>query len=308
MAAFTTTLSTTASLDDSIKLAYDQSFLIATGMSDVMDQLAQYRQSIGAKSITLTKYPRLAVATTPLTETDDLTSAQMTDSAIVVTPLEYGNVVTTTALADLQSGGQAGRAAVEIVGLNAAETSNALATLALDAGTKVTINDTALASIINTEICTGAFLNRMYNKLSRVNTIKFANGLYAAVLHDDVITDLRASAAAGDWVDVTKYSDPASALMNEIGTYRGFRIITNNAATINADAGAGAVDVYNSYFLGQNALGLAESLPSQLVMTGPYDKLGRFINVGWKRVAAYKIIDSDALVVGQTASSVGANA
>ena len=79
--------------------------------------------------------------------------------------------------------------------------------------------------------------------------------------------------------------------------FKGFRIVQNNGSTFADQSGVGTVDVYNSYFLGANALGLAESLPAQLVITSGQDKLNRFVNIGWKRVAKYGIVDKDIQLV-----------
>lgn len=308
MAAFTTNMTGTTQLDDSIVLAFAQSYLIAVGQNNVMDQLVQYKEDIGAKSIQLTKYARLAAATTPLTETDDLTSAALSDTQVLLTPAEYGNVVTTTNLASLQSGGKADLAAAQIVGLNHALTLDQLAINALDAASNsYIIAGTAAGSVANTQVASDVFLNYFYNKLSRAS-VPTINGAYAMVAHDDVIHDLRAATAVGSWVDVTKYSAPGEALKNEVGMYKGFKIIRNNNATYADQTGAGTVDLYNSYFLGANALGKATSQTGRLVITGPFDKLGRFVNIGWYEVSQYKIVDTDGVWLGQCASSVGANA
>ena len=85
-------------------------------------------------------------------------------------------------------------------------------------------------------------------------------------------------------------------------------MIKDNLSTIDADAGVGGtVDVYKSYFMGFNALGKAVSQEAQLKMTGPFDKLARFLNVGWVGCLKYLIIDQDALEVGISSSSVGDN-
>lgn len=303
---FTTVMTGVSDVDNSIILAYEQAFLVAAGQEQNLDQLATYKRSIGAKSVQFPKYSRLAVATTPLTEAEDVASVALVDAEVKLEPVEYGNVVTTTKLASLQTGGVADIAAATVVGINMGMTMDALAVAALDTATKVTINDTALASIAANEIASRAFINRMYNKLARANVQKIG-GMYVMVAHDDVINDLRNDTAAGSWVDVSKYADPATVLANEVGTISGFRVLRNNQATINADAGAGAVDVYNSYFLGFNALGKAVSSDAKIVFSGPFDKLGRFVNVGWHSVHKYGLVDSAAVFVGQTASSVGAN-
>lgn len=306
--AFTTVMTTVSDVDDSLVLAYDQAFMVACGQDANLDQIVTVRKDINAKSISFPKYSRLAVSTSALTEDEDKASVALVDAAITFTPAEYGNVVTTTRLANLQTGGTADIAAATLVGMNAQMTMDALIIAAGLAGSnQLTINDTAEASIAGTEIATRAFVNRFYNKLARAN-VPTIGGMYVMVAHDDVINDLRNDANAGSWMDVNKYAQPGVALANEVGSIAGFRVIRNNAAAlITADAGAGSVDTYRSLFLGANALGKAVSQEVGLKITGPFDKLTRFVNMGWYGVLQYKIVDADAIWEGVTASSVGTN-
>ena len=305
---FVANMSGTTELDNSLVLAFEQAFMVANGQNNVMDALAQYNQSIGAKSIQMTKYARLALATSPLTEDEDVTRTAMSDTQILFTPAEYGRVVTRTNLASLQSGGKVDLAAAQVVGINAGATTDKLAVNALSATTNVlTVGDKAEGDLLAGDVCSGAFLNRMYNKLARAN-VPTIGGAYVAILHDDQIHDLRADTAGGSWVDVTKYATPGETLMNEVGMYKGFRIIRNNHINFADQSGAGTVDVYDGLFLGANALGKAESQALSLRVTGPFDALGRFVNVGWYWVGAYGIVDTDAVWKGRTASSVGGNA
>lgn len=304
MADITTNLTGTAQLDNSAVLAFEQSFLIANGQENVMDALAQVRWDIGAKSIDMTKYARLAAATTPLNEREEVTSAAMSDTQILLTPVEYGNVVTTTALSSLQSGGKVDLASAQVVGINAGETQNALAIAALDASSNAyIIGGTAAGSVTSGQVASRTFFNYFYNKLARANVQKI-NGDYVVVAHDDVIHDLRADTSAGSWIDVNKYATPETILPNEVGSFAGFRVVRNNAATYADQTGAGTVDLYNSYFFGANAFGKAVSQDVSIGFTQT-DKMNRFLNVYWKGVFKYGIIDQDALWLGQSASSVG---
>ena len=307
--AFTIAMSGTTELDNSIVQAYDQSFIIAREQEAVLDQFVQYRQEIGAKSIALTKYAQMALATTPLGEDTDPASEAMSDSEILVTPAEYGNVITTTKLANLQSGGKADLAAAQLVGLNMGRTQDKLAVLALEAssnlirvGGHATDDDIVVGNIMS-----GTVLNQVYNKLARKSIPQVAGGYYVAVLHDDVIHDIRAGASAGDWTDVAKYNNAMEVFSNEVGIYKGFRIVRDNHATYADQAGAGLVDVYKSSFFGQGALGKVESAMPSIVFSGPFDKLARFVNIGWYGVFNYKLIDTDACWQVRSASSVGNN-
>ena len=308
MVDFVANMTGTTQLDDSIKLAFAQSFLIANGQNNVMDQLAQVKEQIGAKSIQMTKYSRIAVDTTPLTETEDPARVQLVDSSILFTPAEHGKIVTRTNLASLQTGGQADLAAAQLVGINAGMHTDTLAVEALTASAnKIYAGAGSEAGLLAADVIDAAFLNKMYNKLARTNVPKI-NGAYIAVLHEDQIFDLRAASGTGSWQDVTKYTDAMPALANEVGMFKGFRIISNSNVKYSDQAGAGTVDAYSGLFLGFNALGLAVSQPLSVRVTGPFDGLGRFVNVGWYGVMQYKIVDADAVYVGVTSSSVGANA
>jgi N4-gp56 family major capsid protein len=305
---FTTNLTGSTQVDDSIVTLFDQAVWIEVGQNNVSDALISKKVQIGAKTINMPKYARATAATTALTETDDIVSVALSDTKVTFTPLEYGNAFTITSLASFQTGGMVDMAAAQLIGLNYAETMDQLAVNALDASSNsYIVGGTAAGSVTSGQVADVTFINYFYNKLARKSVPKI-NGMYAMMAHDDVIADLRASTATGSWVDVAKYAEPGAALTNEVGSFRGFRVLTNNKATFADQTGAGTVDLYNSYFLGANGLGKAISKPGSVVLTGPFDKLQRFYNIGWYEVSVTQILDQDAVWKGQCASSLGANA
>jgi N4-gp56 family major capsid protein len=304
---FTVTLTGTAQVDDSIVTAFDQSVWIEVGQQNVTDALITKKVDINAKTISMPKYARVAAMTTPLVETDDVASTPLSDTKVTFTPLEYGNAFTITSLASFQTGGLVDLAAAALIAESYAASMDYLAVAALDASTnKYVIGGTAEGSVAAGQVASGTFLNYFYNKLARKNVPMF-DSMYVMMAHDDVIADLRADTAVGSWTDVVKYSLPNEALVNEVGTYKGFRVVRNNRSTFADQTGAGTVNIYNSYFFGKNALGKAISHPGEIVLTGPYDKLNRFYNIGWYEVSKIQILDQDAVWVGQSASSLGDN-
>jgi N4-gp56 family major capsid protein len=306
---FTTAMTTVASVDDSIVQAYDAAFIVAAEQGDVMSPFVQYRADIGAKSIEFPKYGKLGAFTTPLTEDEDVASTALVDSKILFTPVEYGGVVTVTALASLQTGGRVDLAAARLVGDSVGKTINVLAIRALEASTNLVLPGAVAgeSTLAAGDVMSAAVLNKVYNKLARASVPALADGLYVAFMHDDVIADIRATAAAGDWTDVVKYARPEDALRNEVGVYKGFRIVRNNDCVFADQTGAGTVDAYKSSFLGFNGLGLAVSKAPGMVITQS-DKLNRFVNMGWHGVMKFGIVDTDAVWTAFTASSLGANA
>lgn len=307
---FTLNMTGTPEVPNSIREEYDSEFRVAFAEQGSASQLASLRRDIGAKLINLPKYDQLALATTPLDEDEDVTSEALVDSKVQITPAEYGNVVTTTKLASLQTGGMVDRAAARMVGINAGRTQNKLAILAMDASTNILYPGAIVADagITASDTMDASLLGLAYNKLARKNVPGLQGNDYFLVAHDDVIHDIREQSGANSWLDTHKYALPEAILRNEVGMYKGFRVIRDNLSTIDADAGdGGTVDVYYSYAVGFNALGLAVSEDIGMVATGPFDKLNRFVNMGWKGTFNFKIVESDALVVIRSASSVGAN-
>ena len=302
---FDLNLSTTADVDQSVVQEFDAEFRVSLAEQGVMSQFTSIKKDISAKSISLPKYEQLSLGTTPLVETDEVASEKMIDDAVILTPLEYGKAVTTTKLASLQTSGMADRAAAKIVGINAGRSDNRLASMALDASLNRAFGGTATstATLAAGDIMTGSLMNKMYNKLSRESVLGVANGEYVMVCHEDVIFDIRESSGAGSWQDANKYAQPSELLRNEVGMYKGFRVIRDNLSTVNIGAGATGEDVYSSYFVGFNALGKAISQPMSMRASGPFDKLSRFVSLGWYQVAKWGIVETKACYVAETTSN-----
>ena len=309
MAAFTTVMSAVADVDDSIILEYDKQFMLSLAAQGVMDQFATVKRDINSKSIIIPKYDALALATTPLAEEDDVTSEAMVDSNVTLTPVEYGNVVTPTLLASLQTAKMSDLAASRLTGINAGRTLNKLATLACDASANILrVNDRAAdANIVAGDIISASEIAQAYNKLDRASALPMIGSEYVLVMHSDVIHDLREATGAGSWQDVNKYTRPEGILKNEVGMFKGFIVVSDAMCKIDLDAGDGNVDVYYSYALGFNSFGKAVSQDVSQRITGPFDKLSRFVNFGWLAVLQYKIVEQEALWCVRSSSSLGTN-
>lgn len=254
-------------------------------------------------------YSRLALATTPLSENAEATPTALQDSKVILTPQEYGATVTTTRLASLQTGGMVDVVAAQTVGLNWGQTMDKLAINAAAVTTNIlTPQGTAITALAAGDIINASFLNKMYNKLERAMVPKLVNGLYVAVLHPDVVFDLRNSAAGGSWMDIVKTSMPELALTNAVAVYCGFLIIQDTQLAFGDSNGAtNRVDAYDGLYLGLNGLGKAVSKPGEIIVKTGLDTMNRFAHVSWQETSAYAIVDPTAVWRGVTSSSVGAN-
>ena len=304
--AFTNNMSTTTELDNHILTAMDVEFIISAEntMTKGLPSLATIKRDGQAKSFEFTIYSKLTRQTTALTEEDDVTSEQMSDSSVTITPAEYGNAVTTTKLVNLQSGGVPDLAAARLVSANMSESMENLMVIRGEAGTnELIVGQTAESSITASDVLTHAYIKRAYNKLKRAGI----PGPYYAVAHNDVIYDIQNATGTQGWTEIMNYADPEQILENEIGMFGGFRWIDSPFVTVNTDAGSGSVDTYHTQFFGFNAFGYAESQAPDLVISGPFDKLKRFVNIGWFGVYEFGLIDSNAHWIVTSASSIGSN-
>lgn len=303
---FTTTMTTTTLLDNSLVLLFSDLVYFAAQPELVAEQFATTREDIGGKSIDFSKYSGESTDnTTPLTETDDPASFALADTAVTLTPVEQGGVITKTKLASLQTGGKADIACAKAVGFNLGRTMDKLAMNVLEAAAPVATiypnSATATSNLATTDVCDRVFANRLYNKLARRNTPPIVNGLYAAIAHDDVLYDLRDSLQ-----DISKFGIPDAVSRNAVGVAFGFVWYRSSNVTVTADTN-GTIDAYNVLGFGDNVLAKATSLPVGIHLSGPFDKLGRFLNIGWYGVVKYGILDGNNMVIGKCASSVGSN-
>jgi N4-gp56 family major capsid protein len=309
MAAYDSNATTTGELTTSLMLLYNRAAIFAATPELVADQVANVREDINATSVQFTTYSNLSAITAALTETEEVASVKMVDSYVTLTPAEYGNVVTRTQLIQTQSAGLVDTSAAFLVGRNMGVSLDGLAITALDGfgGTTIYPNAATLTTNIGVnDIMDKVFANRLYNKLARLNVPGLFGGMYVGIAHDDVLHDLRSDTQTGAWIDVLKYADPQTALRNEVGMFAGIRWLRSRNAMVTSDV-SGTVDGYRTNVVGFNALGKAVSLAPQVRISGPFDKLSRFLNIGWYGILVYDTIDANNQVSGYSASSVGSN-
>ena len=301
-------------IPNSVITEYDTEFLLAFTDERPLDFAATFARQLMGGVWSIPLYTPLSVDTSAaaLTDGTDPDATRITDQRVTFSPKEYGAVVAKTEFAQLTTNGQIDRACARLVGINAGQTVTRLICEAMDeADDAHTIRPSGVANdaaTVATSILDEATLRTAYNKIAAANApVVPAAGNYVLVVHQDVADDLKKDKSSGGFIDVLKYARPDTILMNEIGMYGGFRIVVNNQGTINADAGTGNVDIYNSYVIGGNGLGLAQRQAVQMRMTPPVDGLGRFYRLGWYGVFEYKIVQPDSLWVIKTASSFGDN-
>lgn len=266
-------------------------------------------------TVTWTFQDDLAVATTPLTETSDITPETMSDSQVTITLTEYGNAVQTTAkLRGNSSIVEVDPVVANIIGRNAGETIDRLARVALDGGTQVTFVGQASEGAITAGDTMTANEVRKITAQFRTDSVDPFGMSYVATIHPDVSYDLRSDVSdSAQWRSAA--NEQALALIQNavIGTFEGVTFMETPNVLLNADGGNANVDTYTTYFMGQEGLGKVWAQrdgngPMPQIVVGPVtDFLRRFEALGWYWMGGYDTFREESVHRVLSASSIGAN-
>lgn len=284
------------------------------------DQVASVTPTMQAhpgSTVSFTITDDLAIASTSLNESTDVTPVAMSDNAVTVALAEYGNAVRTSALLRGTSFIVPYDPVVaNVIGYNAGVSLDTIARDVLKAGTNVTYGGgaAARAGVAAGYTLTSSLIRQQTAILARNNVMPL-NGSYVAYIHPDVSYDLRSETGAAAWRDPHVYSAPEQIWNGEVGLYERVRFIEAPRAPIFADAGSSTTftDVYRTMFVGQQALAKAYSYTDgngamPKVVQGPVvDVLNRFVPLGWYWLGGYGIYRETALRAVETSSSIGDN-
>lgn len=293
----------------------------------IFDQFATVRptaQTHTGTSVQFTIADDLAVATTALTETADVTAVALSDSQITVTLVEYGNAAITSAKIRLTSYVEVDPIVANVIGFNAGKSIDTIACNVAVAGTNVIYGTAGASTPTSTttvqveDSLAGDDIRYAVAKLRGGDAQAFGGG-YVGVIHPDVSYDLRGTTGTAQWRDVHTYSSPDAILRGEVGMFEGARFIESSRSSlisVDASNGAGAggtIDVYRTLLMGRDCLAKAFAAregygPNPQVVLGPVtDKLRRFVPVGWKHFVGYSVFRQAALYRIESSSSIGTN-
>ena len=280
-------------------------------------------QAHPGSSVKFEIFTDLAVASTALNESTDLTAESMADSQVTVTLAEYGNAVKTSAKVRGTSYIVPFDPIVaNLIGFNAGVSIDTLARDVLKAGDNVryatggTTDPTSRLTVEANDTLVAYDVRRTLADLRGANVPTISNGYYHAYIHPDVSFDLRGETGAAAWRDPHTYSQPGEIWNGEVGAFEGFRFIESPRAPVFADAGSSTTltDVYATLFLGRQSLAKAYSYTDgngamPRIIPGPVtDTLRRFVPLGWYWFGGYSVYRQACLRRVESASSIGTNA
>lgn len=299
-------------LANQVITAYQRTALFALRDELIFDQFARYRPgnlTNPGTPIRFLFWDDMAPATTPLNEVTDVEVVGLSDSYREVTPEEYGNAVAMTVRImtdDYLIGFDSDVAS--LLSWNMVETIDVLARTELDNATNTeTIDGGAVNALTAADVITTDYVRQKHAELRRANVMPYEGGFYIVVIAPEVAYDLKVETGESGWLYPAAYVDTERIYNNEIGTFAGFRFVESNRGLLDVDAGDTNVDVYSTYFLGQDALAKAESIPPHMVLGPVTDRLRRIQPLGWHFYAGWKILREASVHVVKSASSIGAN-
>ncbi len=264
---------------------------------------------------TFTIWQEPAAQTATLTETSDVTAVTTGDDQVVVTLLEKGAAFGATRRLLGTSYLNVMQDLSNLAGYNAGISLDTLAYDALAGGTNVTfVGQTSQAAITSSNILTSAAIRKEVAALRAANVQPWDDGLYVGFMHPDVQVDIMQEGTANTvvWHAPADYQDTNRRWNGEVGVYEGVRwIVTSRPAPLD-DAGASAVDVYQTLIVGRQALAKAVATrvsgeTPEMILSPVVDKLRRFFHVGWYWLGGYDTFREAATRRIESASSIGAN-
>ena len=265
------TLKTT--LDDSQVTIYDQAVRISGQPYSGLDNFVNEGVSVDGAAVEFTFYTNLSEATTALTDGTEATAVAMADSKVTVTPKEYGNVITTTRLANASTAGKADIGAGRLVGRNMMETMSKQIINALADGTNTTAAATS-GTLAKADL-RGAFERLELNSIGKFGT------RYVAMVNPAQASDIK-----DDYIGITQYTDAERALSGVVGELEGFTVVSHPQVP------AGTVLCF-----GQDALAKATCIDSDTTIIDGTDNLGRTRHYGWYGLYEYSVLDDNAIEV-----------
>ena len=192
-------------------------------------------------------------------------------------------------------------------------------------GTFRHVGQSAEASITATDTMTLSEARRAHRWLTKASAPKFLTSVgprYVALVHPDVAFDLKEESSG--IFEGSIAVNAGNYRLNVLGDAAGFLWIeTSTSAILNADAGSGAVDVYYTMFMGDEALGLVKGpvaqtkgvddiaiMPDRSMIgrvSHPQGHLAIVKEVGMIANLGFGLVNPEGTYRAGSASSLGAN-
>ena len=259
-----------------------------------------------------------------LTEGVIPTGQKLGMTSINVTIAQYGEYVAVTDQLDLHGYDDVIGGATEELGAASGKTNDLLVRTVVMANTNIIFcdayNGTTYQSTPSTEAelqtalasytcnLTSDMIAKAVRNLKKGGAPTFSGGKYLAVVHPDVVYDLRKDPA---WLEAHKYAQPQEIFNGEIGELHGVRFVESNLAPIIKGVGQ-TYATYKTLIFGKDAFGYVdpEGAGMETIIHGK-DQIGgplnQFSTIGTKMEMAAKVLYTERICTlwgGSSQSSV----
>lgn len=260
----------------------------------------------GTNQIRFARYSDLGANATVLGEGVPPTSQSMSISSDAFSALQYGQTLSITDLAQLDSPHDLISVASDRLARQAAETMDIVVRDVLAAGTSVAYAPiigaggalttvTARNQITPAARLDGALVKKTVAALKAANVPTFADGTYRCIIHPFQEYDLISDTSVNGWLEANKYVDNTPLITGEIGKFAGVRFVVSSNAKVFAGAGATSANVYSAHFMGPDSYTVGDSQTLQAYFTAPggdhADPLAQMAIAGWKMRFGAKLLD-----------------
>jgi N4-gp56 family major capsid protein len=234
----------TSTMDASVAALYEKDYLEQKRKTSVwaQDGLVNWKYQLGGanlrgSSIIVPMIEEMALATTALTESSDVTPVALSDRSITLNFYEYGNVVQHTRMLTLENYADQGKMAAFAVGQNQSRSIDKLVRDAAVGGTNATyaVGVGARTDLDSTnDIMVFADLMAAKGLFQNFSVPEFDDG-YVCIANPLVIAGLSADSA---FQTMSQYSKPENLLKGEVGRWGGFRFISHEYGKLYLGGGA----------------------------------------------------------------------
>jgi N4-gp56 family major capsid protein len=294
-----------------VQKAYDRLLEFALRSEPLIRSVADKRparQAIPGSTVVLQRYVDLSVATTALTETDDVDAVSMsTPTSVTITLNEYGNSVLVTRALELFSLADVDPAIANIIAFNLADSIDSVAMTTLRGGSNVIYSGstaTSTATITAAATLSSANVRKAVAKLRANKAVARKGSLYWAGIHPEVSHDLRAETGAGGWRLPHEYNSNENIWAGEIGSYEGAYFVESPRMYNALDGASGTNRVYRTILAGQQAMAEAVAEEPHVVIGPVVDRLMRHRPMGWYGVLGFARYREEALYRIESGSSI----
>ncbi len=174
---------------------------------DLIADVQPTRQAMPGSVVSFTQVADLAVVTSAISESVDIDAVAISDAAVTVTLVEYGNAVNTTKKLRATSFIEVNPVVANIIGFNAGRSIDSVAEITVRGGSNIryatggATDPTARNTIEPDDVLVAANIRRARAELAGANVAPNRGTYYTAFIHPDVTYDLTGETGAASWRD-----------------------------------------------------------------------------------------------------------